>query len=317
MLAFLQIIGGLILLVGGGELLVRGAVAMARNAGISTLVIGLTVVAFGTSAPEIFISIQAALSAHPDIAIGNVVGSNIANILLVVGATGLVAPIVIHRQLARRDGAVMLAFSSLLVVLAMDGRVGLIEGGVLLALIVAYTVYTIRDVRSGNEDAALVEGLEEETDVQMPTAKAIASCVAGVLLLTGGAHVLIEGSVWLANYMGLSEAVIGATIIAVGGSTPELVTSVVAALRRHGDIGLANVVGSNIFNVSAVIGLSTLAAPLTVADQFLRVDLWIMLVVTALFLAVMLWGKQIGRVLAGIMLVGYMAYIGWQYNIII
>jgi cation:H+ antiporter len=316
MLALLQIIGGLILLVGGGELLVRGAVAIAKNLGITTIVIGLTVVAFGTSAPETFISIQAALSNHPDIAIGNVIGSNIANILLVVGTTAIIAPVVIHKQLARRDGTVMLCMGILMVIVAMNGRIGSFEGMILLLLITAYTLHTIRDVKENRADTSLLENIEEETAVEMASGKAVLYCLGGVVLLSGGSHILIEGSVWLATYMGLSEAVIGATIIAVGGSTPELVTSVVAAIRRHGDIGLANVVGSNIFNSSAVLGFAALASPLSVAEQFREVDFWVMLLVTALFLVFMLVRKEIGRFSGMTMLAGYLVYLGWQYNVI-
>lgn len=315
MIAFLQIIGGLILLVGGGDVLVKGAVGLARNLGISAIVIGLTVVAFGTSAPEMFISVQSA-SDHPDIAIGNVIGSNIANILLVIGATTLITPIIVHRRIARRDGLVMFAIAVLFAGLSLNGLITLIEGVVLLLLIVLYTVSTIRYVHTHKTEPDLLEEIEAETDIQISMPRAILFCVAGIVLLTFGSEILIDGSVLLAQRMGLSEAVIGATIIAVGGSTPELVTSVMAAIRRHGDIGLANVVGSNIFNASAVIGAAALVAPLPMTQQFLTVDLWLMLGVTALFFVVMLTRKQIGRAEGVVMLAAYAVYVGWQYNVI-
>lgn len=316
MLAFLQIIGGLVLLVGGGDALVKGAVGLANKLGISSIVIGLTVVAFGTSAPEMFISIQSAAN-HPDIAVGNVIGSNIANILLVIGATTLIMPIMVHRQLAYRDGTVMFAITLLFVVLALNERIGPFEGMVLLLLVVTYTIFTIHEVRHNKAAPELMEGIEDETDVHISVGAALAYCVGGVLMLTFGSDVLIEGSVTMAQRMGLSEAVIGATIIAVGGSTPELVTSLVAALRRHGDIGLANVVGSNIFNLSAVIGMATLFAPLSVAEQFLNTDLRVMLLVTGVFFVAMLTRKQIGRIEGVAMLATYLAYIGWQYNVLV
>lgn len=315
MLALIQIIGGLILLVSGGDVLVKGAVGLARNLGISAVVIGLTVVAFGTSAPEMFISFQAA-NDHPDIAIGNVIGSNIANILLVLGATTLIAPIVVHKRIARRDGLIMLAIALLFTGLALDGLFSLLEGIAFLAIIIAYTVSTIRYVHTHKTEPDLVEEIEAETNVRLSMPRAILYCLAGIVLLTVGSEVLIDGSVMLARQFGLSEAVIGATIIAVGSSTPELVTSVMAAIRRHADIGLANVVGSNIFNATAVIGLAALASPLPVTQQFLGVDLWIMLGVTALFFVAMLARKQIGRVEGGVMITSYAVYAGWQYNLI-
>jgi cation:H+ antiporter len=314
-IALLQIIGGLVLLVTGGDALVKGAVALAKNLGISAIVIGLTVVAFGTSAPEMFISVQAAVD-YPDIAIGNVIGSNIANILLVIGATTLITPIIVHQRIAHRDGVIMLGITLLFAALAMSGTMTFMNGVVLLGVVVAYTVLTIRYVHSHKTEPDLMEEIEAETDVHMVTWRALLYCVAGVGLLTFGSEVLIDGSVILAERAGLSEAVIGATIIAVGGSTPELVTSVMAAIRKHGDIGLANVVGSNIFNLSAVTGAAALVSPLTVSPKFLQGDLWVMLGVTGVFFVAMLARKQIGRAEGVAMLVAYAAYIGWQYNVI-
>lgn len=314
MLAFLQIIAGLALLVAGGEVLVKGAVGLARNLGISAVVIGLTVVAFGTSAPELFISVQAAAE-HPDIAIGNVVGSNIANILLVIGATALITPVAIHRRLARRDGSVMMLATLALLGLVYNKVVGPFEGAALMAGVVAYTLYTIRDAMTGN-DPDLVEGMEDEVNVQLSNGKALLFCVAGIGLLALGSEVLIEGAVQLARSIGISEAVIGATIVAIGTSAPELVTSLVAAFRRHGDIGLANVVGSNIFNITAVLGATALLTPVPVDAQFLRVEVPLMVGVTALFFIVMLTRKDFGRVSGALMFTTYLAYIGWQYNLI-
>lgn len=316
MLLILQIIGGFVLLVAGGEVVVKGAAGLAKRLGISSVVIGLTVVAFGTSAPEMVISVQSVLSGHPDIAIGNVVGSNIANILLVVGATTLVWPIITHRSMARRDGVVMLLAAVMLTLFCLGGIIGLYEALMLLLMAVLYTLYTIHDARKTGVEPALLEGIEDEISVELPLYLAITMCVAGIGLLAIGSDLLINGAVELARNYGWSEAVIGATIIAIGGSTPELITSLVAAFRRHADIGLANVVGSNIFNATAVIGVSGMVAPIPVAAQFLQMDLWFMLVVTGLFFVVMLTRKQIGRIEGLVMLAAYAAYIGWQYNII-
>lgn len=313
---FLQIAGGFLLLIAGGEVVVKGAVGLSKRLGISSVVIGLTVVAYGTSAPEMVISIQSVLSNHPDIAIGNVVGSNIANILLVIGATTLVWPVVTHRRMALRDGTVMVLATALLVVFCLGGVIGLYEAMVLALLIIAYTTFTVHKAKTERVNADMVEGIEEEIAVSLPLYLSITMCAAGIGLLSIGSDLMIDGAVLLARDYGWSEAVIGATIIAVGGSSPELITSLVAAFRRHADIGLANVVGSNIFNATAVMGVSGVIAPIPVTAHFLQVDIWVMLVVTVLFFVAMLTRKQLGRVEGVLMLLAYAAYIGWQYNVI-
>lgn len=315
MLLFVHIIGGFLLLIAGGEVVVKGAVGLAKRLGISSVVIGLTVVAFGTSAPEMVISIQSVMSDHPDIAIGNVVGSNIANILLVVGATTLVLPIATHRSMARRDGSVMMFATIMLALFCIGGVVGLWEAALLAVVITIYTAYTVYDAKRSTS-RAVVEGFEEESGVSLPLYLSVTMCVAGIGLLAIGSDIMINGAVELAKRYGWSEAVIGATIIAVGGSSPELITSLVAAFRRHADIGLANVVGSNIFNATAVMGVAGVIAPIPVNQQFLAVDIRVMLVVTVLFFIAMLTRKHIGRVEGVLMLAAYAGYIGWQYNLI-
>lgn len=318
MIIALQIIGGLILLIAGGEVVVKGAVALARKMNISTVVVGLTVVAYGTSAPEAVISINAALQDHSDIAIGNVVGSNIANILLVVGTTALLWPVAVHRTLARRDGTVMVVAALLLAVLAANGEINRFDAAVFFLLAAVYTLFTIYDARQGESDQALVKELEEEAkeNPQMATYLALAMLLAGFGLLVIGSDILIEGAVTLAANYGLSEAVIGATIVAVGGSSPELVTSLMAAWRKHADIGLANIVGSNIFNILGVFGMAGLAAPMTVAEQFLSFDIWLMIAVTLVFFLLLLMGKNIGRLMGACFTAAYAGYIFWQYAIL-
>ncbi len=315
MLIALQILGGLAMLVAGGEVVVKGAVALARRMNISTVVIGLTIVAYGTSAPEMMISIQASLQNHPDIALGNVIGSNIANILLVVGLTALLWPIDTHQGLARRDGTVMLAAALILVVMSLNGDINRFNSLVLVLMATLYTLFTVYDAKHNEKDSELVEELKEEAKETpaMPLYLSLAMLAAGIALLAFGSDILIKGAVALALGFGLSEAVIGATIVAVGGSSPELITSLMAAIRKHADIGLANIVGSNIFNIFAVVGAAGVAAPLAVSPQFLTFDLWLMLGVTLLFFGLMLVRKKIGRVEGAVFTAGYASYIFWQY----
>lgn len=317
MLAFLQIIGGLALLVFGGDVLVKGAVGIAKKYGISTAIIGLTVVAFGTSAPEMIVSIHAAFTNHGDIAVGNVIGSNIANILLVIGATALIYPIVTQKQMARRDGSIMLLISLLAYGLAWDGIFSLANGIILFSLLIFYTVHAIYDARKQHVDEQWVEDVEEETEaIALTLPSAALYCVFGLALLILGSDALVGGAVSLARIYGLSEAVIGVTIVAIGTSAPEFFASVMAAYRRHADIALGNVVGSNIFNVSSVIGSAAIVSPLPVAGQFLRMDFPVMAGVTMLFFVAMLARKRIGRIEGATMLAGFAAYIGWQYNLV-
>lgn len=315
MLILAQIVGGLLLLVAGGEIVVKGAVALANRMGISTVVIGLTVVAYGTSAPETVISIQAATEGYHDIAIGNVIGSNIANILLVIGSTALLWPMLTQKRLAKRDGTVMLGVALLFALLCHDSVIDLIDALVLVLAIVLYTLFAIYDARRGRQDRQLEEELKEETQVTLPMYLALAMLAGGIMLLVAGSDILIMGASALAHDFGVPEAVIGATIVAVGGSSPELVTSLMAAYRRHADIGIANVVGSNIYNATAVVGFAGIAAPMTVAPQFLTIDLGIMLVVTAAFFAVMLLRDRIGRIEGGLLVAAYIGYLIVQYRL--
>lgn len=317
MLAFLHIIGGLALLVFGGDTLVKGAVGIAKKLGISAAVIGLTVVAFGTSLPEMIVSIKAAYTNHGDIAVGNVIGSNITNILLVIGATSLIYPVATQKQMARRDGTIMLLISLLAYGLARDGMFGPVEGMILFTALILYTVHAIYDARKQNFDPQWIEEVEEETEaITLSLPRSALFCLIGLALLMLGSDILIDGAVAVAKLLGLSEAVIGVTVVAIGTSAPELFASAMAAFRRHADIALGNIVGSNIFNLSSVIGAAAIVAPLPVAAQFLRVDFPVMLGVTILFFVAMLARKRISRIEGAVMLAGFAAYIGWQYNLV-
>ncbi|HEX5360877.1 MAG TPA: calcium/sodium antiporter, partial [Fluviicoccus sp.] len=248
---------GLILLTFGADVLVKGASSLAGALGISPLVIGLTVVAFGTSAPEMAVSVSSAWKGAADIAVGNVVGSNICNVLLILGLSAVAASLVVQKQLVRFDIPIMIFFSLLVLAMSLDKGISRLDGAILFAGIVAYTVFLIREAR--REGVATVEGAEEiEAN---PMWKNLAYIGVGLGMLILGSQWLVEGAVAIAKYAGLSELVIGLTIVAVGTSLPELATSVMASLKGERDIAIGNVLGSNIFNIGAVLGISGLVAP--------------------------------------------------------
>lgn len=314
MLIALQIIGGLLLLVAGGEALVRGAVSIANKLGVPVIVIGLTIVALGTSAPELVISILATLKGHPDIALGNVIGSNIANILLVLGLTALIYPVATDPEVTKRDGMLMVMASFLLLIFMIGGVIDRTEGIIFLTLLVGYLGYMYRRSKSESKPEILEE-FEEETSFNYGWLSALLLLAVGLACLMGGARILVEGASDFARIFGVSEAVIGSTIVAVGTSAPELVTCIIAAYRKHSDIAVGNVVGSNLFNIIAILGVVTVIMPMAVNPQFLKADIWVMLVVSTLLIPLMLSGKQITRTEGGVMLSWYVLYIGYQYTI--
>jgi len=310
LLPLLQVVGGLAVLVAGGEFLVRGAVASANALGVSPLIIGLTIVSFGTSAPEMVISVQAMLGGHPDIALGNIIGSNIANILLILGVAALIFPISVDSKLLLREIPLLLLVSVLLFVFCYDGTVARYEAGFFLFLLFSYTFHIYRVSRKGQE-GALTEEIEEETRLVMPGWKAALYILGGLALLVAGSDVLVNGAVTLARSAGVSEAVIGLTILAIGSSAPELITSVVAALRKHADIALGNVVGSNLFNITCIGGVAAMVRPMEVAPRFLDADLPAMLGVTLVLAVFMLTGRRVVRAEGAALLAGYIAYTAW------
>ena len=299
---------GLGLLVVGAELLVRGASRLAGAAGIPPLVIGLTVVAFGTSAPELAVSLSATFGGEPDIAMGNVVGSNIFNVLFILGISALVAPLVVARQVVRSEVPVMIVASALLWILALDGAIGRVEGGLLFAGIVAYTAVLIRNGRRDTASAAR-DGALEPPPPARPVLD-VATVVVGLVLLVQGSRWLVDGAVEIAGALGLSELVIGLTIVAAGTSLPELATSVIASIRGERDIAVGNVVGSNIFNILCILGLSALAAPagVPVSASALAFDIPVMAAVAVACLPVFFTGHLIARWEGAVFLGYYVAY---------
>jgi cation:H+ antiporter len=302
----LMLLAGLVLLVGGAELLVRGASRLAAAMGLSPLVIGLTVVAIGTSAPELATSIGAALSGSPGIALGNVVGSNVANVLLILGATALVATLAVSRQLVRLDVPIMFGATLLVFALALDGAIGRAEGALLLALALAYIGLLLWIARR-NPAAVPVPEADAVAPVWWRDALYV---VAGLALLVLGARWLVGSAVAIAQALGVSEMVIGLTVVAVGTSLPELATSILATLRGQRDMAVGNIVGSCIFNLLLVLGASAALAPagLEVAPGVLRFDFPVMTAVALACLPIFFTGFQVRRWEGGLFVAYYVAY---------
>jgi cation:H+ antiporter len=301
-LDYLYVLIGLVGLFFGGEALVRGSVNIARRMAISPLVIGLTVVGFGTSTPELLVSVQAALSGVPDIAVGNIIGSNIANILLIVGLTALVWPIHIAAANLRRDTAFMIAASLLLIPIFALGEIGLVAGLILVAGLTVYLVWTF--LMSAKE-----AGDDDNVAAPMPIMISLLWVAFGLTALLFGAQFLVGGAVSVARSFGVSEAFIGLTIVAIGTSLPELATSLIAAFRRQSEIAIGNIVGSNIFNILGILGATALITPIPVASRFLTFDLPIMIAVSFVLTGLLLMRRQIGRGVGAVMLLSYIAYL--------
>lgn len=302
-------LAGLGLLVLGAEWLVKGASRLAGALGISPLVIGLTVVAFGTSAPEVAVSVKSAWAGQPDLALGNVVGSNIFNVLLILGASAVVTPLLVSSQLIRLDVPVLIGLSVLTLLLAGDGSIGGLDGAILFAGAVAYTAFQIRQSR--RESAAIRDEYAQEYGPKpSSTAANLAFIGAGLALLVLGSRWLVNGAVAFAQALGVSELVIGLTIVAAGTSLPEVATSILAAFRGERDIAVGNVVGSNILNLLVVLGLAGLVAPsgLPAPAALLRFDLPVMIAVAIACLPIFASGATIARWEGALFLFYYAAY---------
>ncbi len=305
----LLLVAGLVLLTGGASALVRGAAALALRLGLTPLVIGLTVVAFGTSAPELVVSVQAALNDSGGIAVGNIVGSNIANIGLILALAALIRPLAIDRLLLKRDVPLMIVASALAAALLWDGRLGRAEGTVLVAGLLAYLVWSIRASRKETAAAAaLLDGVPERADG--PAWRDALFVVVGLAALVVGADWLVASAVSLATAAGVSNAVIGLTVVAVGTSLPEMATSVVAALRGESEIAAGNVVGSNLFNLLGILGAAALVRPLH-APGLQHMDVLVMGAFAVALVPLMLTGRKLVRWEGGLLLAGYAGYVGF------
>ena len=299
---------GLLVLIFAGDALVRGAVSLALKLGIPALIVSLTVVAFGTSAPELLVAVQSALEGAPGIAFGNVVGSNIANVLLVLGLPALIAAIDTTKS-DMRSYLMMLAISVLFVILCFMGSFGPIQGGVLLLILVLVILDAIRAAqrtRNGTTEKVDVE----EGDANMPGRSVALFLGVGIIGLPIGAHLLIEGAVAIARDLDVSETVIGLTIVAVGTSLPELATSVMAAIKRQSEVALGNVIGSNIFNILAIMGFASFFGPLAVPQELLALDLWVMMAAAIVLFPFAYFRRDISRSWGIAFVAAYALYIG-------
>lgn len=315
-MTLLYFIGGLAGLILGANLLVRGASRLALSAGISPLVVGLTIVAFGTSSPELAVSVGAVAAGQTDIAIGNVVGSNVLNVLLILGISALITPLVVHLQLIRQEVPIMIGAGLLLVVFAVDGQVRWYEAAMLTAAMVAYTVFLVWQSRresrdaQGDYEAEIQAAAPGAWDAKLPAQ--IALIVAGLVLLVMGAEGLVRAAVVFAQHLGLSEVVIGLTVVALGTSMPEVATSLAAALKGERDLAVGNVVGSNTFNILGCLGISGLVAGgagLQVPPAVMAFDLWVMLAVSLACLPVFMTGREIARWEGAVFVGYYLAYV--------
>jgi len=313
----LMFVGGLAILVLGASLLVRGASKFALSFGISPLVVGLTVVAMGTSAPEVAVSVGAVLNGQTDIAVGNVVGSNVLNVLFILGLSALIAPLVVNVQVIRQEVPIVIGASVLLLVLGLDGLLSFRDGALLFALLIAYTVFV---VRQSLRETQSPDSYDDEVRPAEPGAwdaawpAQIGLIAAGLVCLVFGADWLVTASVAFARALGVSDVVIGLTIVAAGTSMPEIATSVTAALKGERDIAVGNVVGSNIFNILGCLGLSGLVAGdagLVVAPSLLTFDLWVMIAVAVACLPIFMTGREIARWEGAVFIAYYAAYVGY------
>ena len=298
----------LVLLIVGAEGLVRGSASLALRLGLTPLVVGLTVVAFGTSSPELVVSIKAALAGQGDIAVGNVVGSNIFNIGVILGLTALICPIAIQLQMIKLDVPIMIGAAILLPILLMDQNLGRVEGGLLTVGVIAYTAFNVWLARKNSSKA-----VEQEFDEGVPGKSKhwfldVIFVIVGLGILVWGSQMLVENAVILARALGMSEAVIGLTIIAAGTSMPELATSVIAALRKQPDIAVGNIVGSNIFNVLGILGIASLVTPIQVGG-IQMLDYAVMIGISILLLPFLWSGLKLRRIEGGVLLLIYAGYL--------
>ncbi len=317
LLAFGFVAIGIIVLLYGGDLLVRGATALARRVGIPALIVGLTIVAFGTSAPEMVVSAAAAIEGAPGLALGNIVGSNIANILLVLGVPALLAPLATQVSGVRTNATIALMLTGVFIWMGWDGVLTFNEGLGLAAAIIVYIVYLAFASRRAGDDPVLAELTDVDHMDGLPKAPAMVGVflLAGLVLLPLGAHLIVTGAVDIATSFGVSEAVVGLTIVAIGTSLPELATALVAAMRKQVEMAIGNVIGSNIFNIAAVGGITGISAQLATGGPapfdptFMQFDFWIMSAAMVLITILIFARRPVGRLIGTVFALGYVGYL--------
>lgn len=312
LLAILLLLAGIGLLYAGGELLVDNSIRLAKNFKVSNMVIGLTVVAFGTSCPELAASLTAALTGSPDIAVGNVFGSNVANIGLILGISALILPFTVTVAFLRREVAFMIFATVLVYPMMIGGRLSRLEGFVLVLLLLGFVYVLLRD--PGAQDEHMVPASELAAKTPRPIGLASLGVLVGVGLLVAGAKSLVSGAVTIATDLGVSERVIGFTVVAVGTSLPELAASVVAARKGEGDIVMGNLVGSNIFNLLCILGLTALVVPIQVSPESMGLDFWMMLGTSVLLFIFLAWNLRLLRVEGAALLLVYLGCTWYLYS---
>lgn len=314
-MTYFLIIAGFALLLFGGESVVRGSVALAQRLGISPLIVGLTIVGFGTSLPEMVVSVNAALVGSPGLAVGNVVGSNIANILLILGVAAIIAPIAVSPGAVKRDLLGMSAVTLVYVGLGMSGQIVFWQGALMLIALMSYIGFTVwHDNKSNDELAELHrEEAAEMGTIPLRTVSIAGIIIVGLFAVVVGAEWLVTGATTLAMEFGVPEEVIGLTVVAIGTSLPELATSIVAAYRGHSDVCVGNVLGSNLFNLFGITGVTAMFTPLPFSDKIVSFDLWVLLAATALIIPFMLSGRRISRLEGSILLVLYVGFVASQF----
>jgi len=309
---FLKLFGGFVYLLMGGELLVRGALGLSKESNIPPVVVGMTVVAMGTSAPELMVSTFSALSGYPEIAIGNVIGSNIANVLLVLGVPVLIYPIACNQEGLSKQASLMIAVSLMFIIMCVFQPITFVEGLLLVTVLFGFLIAATR-----GSSLIPLDDPEEEMDrgLGLPTYPSTITLfiVLGAISLPLGADLVVEGGVGLASTWGVSEAVIGLSLIALGTSLPELSTTVVAALHKSSDVAIGNVIGSNLFNILAILGITALLTDIPVDPMFLRFDVWVMFFASVLLWVFVISKATIGRVWGGVFLTGYFSYLAMIY----
>ncbi|MCF8480622.1 MAG: calcium/sodium antiporter [Rhodospirillum sp.] len=307
-------VAGLVLLPLGAEIMVRGAVAISERMGVSPLVVGLTVVAFGTSLPELVVSLRAALSGSEGIAIGNVVGSNIANILLILGVAAVLSPITVKKGHYVSDGTIMCGVTLLFIPLALSGTVVWWQGLAMIALLVAYLVWSYWREKQGEGPGFADEVTEMEGMAGKSWGMILVATVGGLIGVMVGAELLVTGAVSIARGFGVPEEVIGLTMVAFGTSLPELATAVAAAMKRHAELAVGNIIGSNIFNILAILGITSVVTPLPISPGILAFDMWVMVISALILMPLFLFGIRMGRVVGVAFVAGYVAFIFTVYN---
>jgi len=308
--AALYAVAGLILLYFGASSLVKGSASLALRVGVSPLVVGLTVVAFATSTPELFVALKASLADREGISVGNIIGANMLNVGVILGVTALITPLKVEFQLIRIDVPIMIAAAAALMLAAVDGKIGKIDGALFLLALAGYLVFSIVMARREHNRRVLAEYREEAPDVSKRIAADAGFIALGVVLLAGGAELLVRGAIVIARSAGLSDAVVGMTVVAAGTTLPELVTGILAATRGNGNIAVGNVVGSNIFNIFFIIGIAAVLNPLDTSG-IERSEFLVMLALSALVLPVMWRGYVVNRIEGAMLLVCYAAAIAF------